>query len=134
LVAVVAIALAALGSRTIAAAAGPGRRDEPAALIVIRDAPSEFMPKTVPVPVGDTVEWRNTSGIAHSVEFVGEILSVGRASSRSGVMAPGKSYSFTFKSSAAYAYVCRFHVINGMIGNIVVVPDQPDPGTTTGTR
>jgi plastocyanin len=128
----VAIALTGLESRTIAAAEGPGGRKEPAALIVISDAPSEFMPKTVTVRVGDTVEWRNTGGIAHSVEFVGEILPVGTASSESGVMAPGKTYSFTFKSSGAYAYICRFHVINGMIGRIVVV--QPAPGTTTGTR
>ena len=69
------------------------------------------------------MEWRNTGGIAHSVEFVGEALPEGTASSQSGVMAPGKTYSFTFNAPGSYAYICRFHVINGMIGKIIVVPD-----------
>ncbi len=134
LAAVVVIAMAGLASRAVPVGAEPGGRKEPAALIVISDAPSEFMPRTVTVRVGDTVEWRNTGGIAHSVEFVGEILPEGTASSQSGVMAPGKTYSFTFKAPGSYAYICRFHVINGMIGKIVVVPDRPAPRTTTGTR
>jgi plastocyanin len=130
---VIAIALVALASRAIPAAAEQGGRKEPAVLIVISDVPGEFMPKTVKVKVGDTVEWRNTGGIAHSVEFVGEALPEGTASSQSGVMAPGKTYSFTFNAPGSYAYICRFHVINGMIGKIVVVPDQPASGTTADT-
>ena len=119
---------------SIFAASGPGGREEPAAVIVISDAPGEFMPGTVKVRVGDTVQWKNTGGIAHSVEFVGETLPEGAASSESGLMAPQKSYSFTFKAPGSYAYICRFHVINGMIGKIVVLPDQPASGATAGTR
>jgi len=132
--ALVAIAVAGFVCRTSPAVAGPSGREEPAAVIVISDAPGEFMPRTVTVRVGDTVEWKNTGGIAHSVEFVGEILPEGTASSQSGLMAPQKSYSFTFNAPGSYAYICRFHVINGMIGKIVVVPDQPVSGTTAGTR
>jgi plastocyanin len=128
------IAVAGLASRTVPAAAGPGGRKEPAALIVISDAPSEFMPRAVTVKVGDTVEWRNTGGIAHSVEFVGEALPEGTASSQSGVMAPGATYSFTFKAPGSYAYICRFHVINGMIGKIIVIPDEPASGATPATH
>jgi plastocyanin len=131
---VAAIAAVGLVPRISSAAAGPGGREEPAAVIVISDAPGEFMPKTVTVKVGDTVEWSNTGGIAHSVEFVGEKLPEGTASSQSGVMAPSKSYSFTFTAPGSYPYICRFHVINGMIGKIVVIPDQPASGTTAGTR
>jgi plastocyanin len=104
------------------AGAGPGGREEPAAVIVISDAPSEFMPRTIKIRVGDTVQWRNTGGIAHSVEFVGEVLPQGTASSETGLMAPNKNYSFTFSAPGTYAYICRFHVINGMIGKIVVQP------------
>lgn len=132
-----AIAVACLGLliRGISSAAeGPGGRGEPAAVIVISDAPSEFMPGTVKVRVGDTVQWRNTGGIAHSVDFVGQVLPEGTASSPSGIMAPNRSYSFTFKAPGSYAYICRFHVINGMIGKIIVVPDQPASGATAGTR
>lgn len=130
---VVAIVLAGPATRSVPAAAEQGSRKEPAALIVISDAPGEFMPKTITVKVGDTVEWRNTGGITHSVEFVGEIFPQGTASSQSGVMAPGTTYSFTFKAPGSYAYICRFHVINGMIGKIVVVPDQPASASTAGT-
>ena len=129
---VVAIALAGLMGRAVPGAAEQGSRKEPAALIVISDAPGEFMQKTVTVTAGDTVEWRNTGGIAHSVEFVGETLPQGTASSQSGVMAPGTTYSFTFKAPGSYAYICRFHVINGMIGKVIVVPDQPANGSTAG--
>src|SRR5579862_949282 len=86
---------------------GPGGREEPAVVIVISDAPSEFMPGTVRIRAGDTVQWRNTGGIAHSVEFVGEVLPEGTASSESGLMAPSKSYSFTFNKPGTYAYICR---------------------------
>jgi plastocyanin len=134
LAAVAAIALVALAPRISPAVAGPGGREEPAAVIVISDAPGEFMPRTITVKVGDTVEWKNTGGIAHSVEFVGEILPEGTASSQSGLMAPEKSYSFTFKAPGSYPYICRFHVINGMIGKIIVVAEQPASGMSTGTR
>ncbi|MFZ2059544.1 MAG: plastocyanin/azurin family copper-binding protein [Candidatus Binatus sp.] len=80
------------------------------------------------------MESGNTGGIARSVDFVGAILPEGTASSQSGVMAPTKSYRFTFKAPGSYAYICRFHVINGMIGKIVVVPDEPASGTTAGPR
>jgi plastocyanin len=134
LAAVAAMAAVGLMAQISPAAAGTGGREEPAAVIVISDAPGEFMPRSTTVRVGDTVEWRNTGGIAHSVEFVGEVLPEGAASSPSGLMAPQKSYSFTFKAPGSYPYICRFHVINGMIGKVVVLPDQPAAGTTAGTR
>ena len=134
LAAVAAIAVAGSGCRTSPTATGSGARAEPAAVIVISDAPTEFMPRAQKIKVGDTVEWKNTGGIAHSVEFVGEVLPQGTASSESGLMAPHESYSFTFAAPGSYAYICRFHVINGMIGKIIVVPDQPASGTTGGTR
>jgi len=82
-------------------AADSSTRAQPAALIVISDAPSEFMSKTVTVKVGDTVQWRNTGGIAHSVEFVGEKLPAGAGIPDSGVMSPGATYSYTFKQPVA---------------------------------
>lgn len=123
------------GSRPVTA--GPGGRHEPAAVIVISDVPAEFMPNTVTVKVGDTVEWRNTGGIAHSVEFLGKAgkaIPAGTASSPSGIIAPNETYSFTFTAPGTYAYICRFHVINEMIGKIVVLGEEPASTTTTGTR
>jgi plastocyanin len=128
--ALAAIAVVGLMCRTNPAVAGPRDREEPAAVIVISDAPGEFMPRTMTIRVGDTVEWKNTGGIANSVEFVGEVFPQGTASSPSGLMAPQKNYSFTFTAPGSYAYICRFHLINGLIGKIIVVPDQPASGTT----
>jgi plastocyanin len=129
-----AIVVAGLACRTGSSFAASGGREEPAAVIVISDAPSEFMPRTIKVKVGDTVQWSNTGGIAHSVEFVGEVLPKGTASSESGIMAPKKSYSFTFDAPGTYAYICRFHVINGMIGKIVVTPSEPSASATASAR
>jgi len=127
-----AIAVTGFGCRSrggVAVTAGPGGRHEPAAVIVISDAPTEFIPGEVTIRAGDTVEWRNTGGIAHSVEFVGAAAPAGRASSESGIMAPAETYSYTFTAPGSYTYVCRFHVINGMVGKIVVVGDQQAGGT-----
>lgn len=131
-----ATAVASFGCRTSSSpiTSGPGGRQEPAALVVISDAPAEFMPSTLTIRAGDTVEWRNTGGITHSVEFVGEVIPEGTASSPSGVMAPNETYSYTFTAPGTYAYICRFHVINGMIGKIVVLADEPASGTTANTR
>ncbi len=131
-----ATAVAGIGCHTGSSPvkSGPRGRQEPAALVVISDAPAEFMPSTVTIRAGDTVEWRNTGGITHSVEFVGEALPEGTASSPSGIMAPNETYSYTFTAPGAYAYICRFHVINGMIGKIVVLADEPASATTADTR
>jgi len=137
LAAVVAlIAVASAGCRTGSnpVTAGPGGRAEPAAVIVISDTPAEFMPNALTIRVGDTVEWRNTGGSSHSVEFVGETLPQGTASSESGLMLPHETYSYTFKAPGSYAYICRFHVINGMVGKVVVVADHPASGATAGTH
>jgi plastocyanin len=131
-----AIAVASLGCRTGSSpvTAEPGGREEPAAVVVISDAPAEFMPNALTIRAGATVEWINTGGIAHSVDFVDVASPEGTASSQSGLMAPHETYSYTFKAPGTYAYVCRFHVINGMIGKIVVVADQRASGTTASTR
>jgi plastocyanin len=131
-----ATAVAGFGCQTGSSpvTSGPGGRQEPAAVVVISDAPAEFMPSALTIRAGDTVEWRNTGGIAHSVEFVGEAAPEGAASSQSGIIAPNEIYTYTFKAPGTYTYVCQFHVINGMIGKVVVLADEPASATTADTR
>jgi plastocyanin len=93
----------------------------PAAVVVISDKPAEFEPKVVVVKVGDTVEWLNTGGISHSVEFLGGNLPAGRGSSPIGLMEPHGTYSYTFTAPGTYSYGCRYHLISGMAGQIEVV-------------
>ncbi|MGB3551537.1 MAG: plastocyanin/azurin family copper-binding protein [Candidatus Binatus sp.] len=131
-----ATAVAGFGCQTGSSpvTSGPAGRHEPAAVVVISDAPAEFMPSALMIRAGDTVEWRNTGGITHSVEFVDEAAPEGTASSPSGIIAPNEIYTYTFKAPGTYTYVCRFHVINGMIGKIIVLADEPAAATTADAR
>jgi plastocyanin len=117
--AIVAIGVAAFGCQQKSATAGAGART-PAAVVVVSDTPAEFVPNVLTVRVGDTVEWSNTGGIAHSVEFLN-----GNARGTSFIIInPDESASYRFTAPGTYSYACRFHVIDGMEGKIVVVGDS----------
>ena len=92
----------------------------PAAVILISDHPAEFEPDVVTIRVGDTVEWRNTGGISHSVEFLSNEGPEAVSLSASHLMMPNGMYARTFTAAGTYIYGCRFHLINGMAGKIVV--------------
>jgi plastocyanin len=116
--------VAASACRTQVPPATTGQSGEPAAVIVISDNPAEFVPSTVTVKAGDAVEWRNTGGISHSVDFLEPRPLQSGASPEGGVIAPNHTYIRTFLTPGTYKYVCRFHIINGMTGKVVVTPDQ----------
>ncbi len=92
--------------------------NRPAAVVVVSDHPAEFVPNVLTVRVGDTVQWYNTGGISHSVEFLNE-----NARGTSFIMKPQQGASYTFTEPGTYKYGCRFHIIDGMEGKIVVVAD-----------
>jgi plastocyanin len=71
-----------------------------------------FDPGTIKVKVGDTVEWTNEGGIAHTV------TATGGADFDSGSLAPGDTFSFTADKAGTISYVCTFHP--GMQGTIEV--------------
>ncbi|HVA80684.1 MAG TPA: plastocyanin/azurin family copper-binding protein [Candidatus Binataceae bacterium] len=98
-----------------AAAKGP-------TLVVVSDRPAEFEPRKVKIKTGQSVRWENTGGIAHSVEFMGDSATPG-TSPNGAVLQPGESYTRVFTSPGTYNYVCRFHIITGMIGKVVVAPN-----------
>lgn len=95
---------------------------KPAVVVLISDHPAEFEPQIITIRAGDTVEWRNTGGISHSVEFLGGQGPEAVSLSSSHLMIPGGSYMRTFTAPGTYLYGCRFHLINGMAGKIVVRP------------
>jgi plastocyanin len=119
--AIAAISVGALGcqhkSAIVVAQPGAGK---PAAVVVVSDRPAEFVPNVLTVRVGDTVEWLNTGGISHSVEFLSD-----GARRTSLIMKPHESVSYRFIAPGTYPYACRFHIIDGMEGKIVVV-GEPD--------
>jgi plastocyanin len=89
------------------------------AQIVVSDSPAEFEPSDVTIRTGGSVRWVNTGGIAHSVEFVDN--SDARKPLSGAVLQPKADYTRVFDTPGTYKYVCRFHIITGMVGTVTVV-------------
>lgn len=89
---------------------------------------TSFRPASVMVRSGETVEWRNTSVIGHTVtadaERVDDPTSVEVPDDaerfHSGDIPAGEIYRRTFTEPGTYRYVCLPHEHAGMIGTIVV--------------
>lgn len=88
----------------------------------------KFDPPEVTIPVGGTVEWKNTAFFAHTVTFdpakakdpADVILPKGVAPFDSGKLGGGKTWSHTFTAPGRYQYVCLPHEDHGMIGVVNV--------------
>jgi plastocyanin len=62
-----------------------------------------FSPKTLAIPVGTTVTWKNSTPVAHTV------TSDEGTSFDSGIIPAGGSYKFTFTRAGSFAYHCNIH-------------------------
>jgi plastocyanin len=90
----------------------------------------KFEPREITIPIGGTVEWRNSSIETHTVtdnpaaakDPAHAQLPVGAEAFDSGPLKPGQSYSHTFTVPGRYSYFCRPHEMHGMLGAIVVTP------------
>lgn len=69
-----------------------------------------FRPPSETLKIGDAVTWTNTGRTTHTVKGPGFF---------SQAINPGQSYSFTFKKSGTYHYICTLHPTL-MRGTIVV--------------
>jgi plastocyanin len=77
---------------------------------------SAFVPQTLTIPVGSTVQWTNLDAIAHTSTSAGNW--------DSGTLNQNQSFSHTFNSPGTFQYVCSFHP--NMTGTInVTVPCTP---------
>lgn len=81
-------------------------------VVTMTDKPSKFVPETVTIKVGDTVEWRNTGKIIHWVA-IGPPIPKGAKPFDSGSMAPGAVYRHTFTVAGHYNHVCLPHAGTG---------------------
>jgi plastocyanin len=90
----------------------------------------KFEPREVTIPVGATVQWRNSSIETHTVtddpaaakDPAHASLPAGAQAFDSGPLKPGQTYSHTFTAPGRYSYFCRPHEAHGMLGAIVVTP------------
>ena len=91
-----------------------------------------YSPETVRIRVGETVRWRNTSDVLHTVTADparaanqdNVELPDGAETFHSGDMAPGAVFEHTFRVAGTYRYICVPHELAGMIGTVIVT-DEP---------
>ncbi|WP_172592488.1 plastocyanin/azurin family copper-binding protein [Nitrosomonas supralitoralis] len=62
-----------------------------------------FIPNTITLNVGDSVNWINQDGVIHSTTQDANLWSSDLNS--------GESFNFTFNNPGTYTYFCRFHPI-----------------------
>jgi plastocyanin len=110
----------------------------PSAAVVEMDNRLRYLPETVTVRVGETVTWRNTSDVVHTV--TADPAKAARASSvalpdgagafDSGDLSPGEAFSHTFRTPGTYRYFCIPHELAGMVGTVIV--EGPSGGGAAG--
>jgi plastocyanin len=96
--------------------------------IKMTDTPPKFIPSTVTIQKGDTVEWINNAQSLHSVTTKASVaqdpkdisLPKGAKPFDSGFLMPGNKWSYTFTVPGTYKYLCLPHEKDHMIGIVVV--------------
>jgi plastocyanin len=101
---------------TVAATASPAQgttHDGAAEEVVALD--NRFLPATVTVPAGTTVQWVNRGNNAHTISSADGLWD-------SGTLLHGESTGVVLSTPGTYRYLCRQHVLQGMGGTIIVTP------------
>ena len=106
----------------------PAQYDGSNSTVITMTRTRRFEPDAVTINPGDTVEWRNDSGLDHNVTTdpfgitsQDDVSSPpGAATFNSGAIIPGSRYMYTFVIPGTYRYVCVFHESEGMSGRVTV--------------
>lgn len=96
--------------------------------IKMTDTPPKFVPLTVTIQKGDSVEWVNNAQSLHSVTTNPAVAQDPKDVSApkdskpfdSGFMTPGAKWSYTFTVPGTYKYLCLPHEKDHMTGIVVV--------------
>jgi plastocyanin len=91
----------------------PSTSSGPSAAKTAEILDNRYAPNPLTVPVGTTVSWINDGTNLHTVTSF-------NGSFDSGTLGAGQSWSYTFNTPGEYRFYCRQHLLNGMIGSIVV--------------
>ncbi len=81
--------------------------------VVVRMLDNRFEPSTLSVPAGTTITWVNRGINAHTTTGIDIYWDSPNLTAR-------QRFSVTFAKPGAYRYVCRQHLLNGMIGTVEV--------------
>jgi plastocyanin len=101
---------------------------QPAVVVKMSDKPPKFLPDTVTIKSGETVEWVNTAKTLHSVDADKDmvqrpqdvVLPKGAKPFDSGFMQPGATFDYTFTVPGTYQYTCVPHEKDHMNGTVIV--------------
>lgn len=88
----------------------------------------KFTPPTVRIKVGETVRWKNSSLLVHTVTadpaeatIEGSVaLPEGAEAFNSGLMDPEQTFEHTFTEAGTYTYFCIPHEAAKMRGQVIV--------------
>lgn len=128
------LAAAAAGTLGLAACGltGPAHTQSPPPRVdaTVTMGLTSFNPESVTIKSGQTVQWRNTSLITHTVTADKSMaadpanvqLPQGAQSFHSGDVEAGEVWSYTFSVPGTYRYICLPHEKNGMLGTVIVEP------------
>ena len=119
---------AALAVLILVAGAMPSIAAAKTVEIKMTDTPPKFMPMSVTIQKGDTVEWINNAQSLHSVTTNPAVAQDPKDVSApkdakpfdSGFMPPGAKWSYTFTVPGTYKYLCLPHEKDKMTGIVVV--------------
>ncbi len=126
------LAAVALGGLSVAGCGitGPAHTSPPPSRVeaTIKMGFTSFNPESITIESGQTVQWRNTSLIMHTVTADKSMaadpahveLPQGAESFHSGDVVAGAVWSYTFTVPGTYHYVCLPHEQQGMLGTIIV--------------
>lgn len=104
----------------------PEARTSDTAVVTMEDL--DFVPARITIDSGQTVLWRNTSALVHTLTAVRELannpanvaLPPGAEPFNSGDLQPGEQFAHTFIVPGEYRYFCIPHENAGMIGSVTV--------------
>lgn len=96
--------------------ASPAAATTNAKHVTVQLQSSAFSPAQIHVTPGTTVTWKNDDAVIHTVTSGQNGKPDGVFDSKD--LAPGKSFSYTFKKSGTYPYYCVYHP--NMVGTVTV--------------
>jgi plastocyanin len=102
----------------------------PVKIVQMNDEDPEYQPSDVVITVGQTVEWHNNGQVSHSVVDDARraakpddaLIPAGVETFSSGNVMPGGAYRHTFTVPGRYRYFCMSHELDGMVGEVIVLP------------